>query len=444
MRSLFGFLLVSAVFLLAGGCQRPAPRPDILVVTIDTLRADHCSTYGYPVPTTPVLTELAGKGMLFRTAYAEAATTAPSHAVLFTGRHFRNLGVYKNGEPLADEFETLAETLSAQGYATAAFVSSFPLRSRFGFAQGFEIFDDEFTPAEASIGRQGGENAHDRRADVTAARAIGWLQARKDSRPLFVWVHFVDPHYPYRSPERFQAKWPANTKSEIRRYDGEIRFADKHLGKVVDAFGASSARGAPLVVVTSDHGEGLGQHGWMSHGINLYEEAVRVPLVASWPGHFEQGRVADEPVGIVDVVPTILEALALPLPPDLDGRSLLGPLDPDRPIFLQRRSYASREVRGVFVAGPMTAIVKGGTKYLETPLEEREELYDLVEDPAELRNLLSGASDAGETEARSLPPPAHALAGELAEWRTRHAGRAENAEVDEESRRALRALGYVD
>lgn len=456
-RPLWGVAL-SLVLLAAAGCEKSSARPDVLLVTIDTLRSDHCSTYGYPVPTTPVLSALATRGVMYRRAYSESSTTAPSHAVLMTGRHFRSLGVDANGKTIPEEAVTLAEAFKEEGYATAAFVSSFPLMTRFGFAQGFDVFDDSFEMKEASIGRRkDGGKPHDRLAEATVARLQRWFEKREDSRPLFLWVHFVDPHAPYKAPEPFDATWPRGTSGTRQRYDAEVRYADKNLGVLLELFARHTPAREELVVVTSDHGEGLGDHGWLSHGLNLYEEAVRVPLVASWPGHLPSGRVEEAPVGIVDIAPGILTALGLETKTFADGRPLFAAPEPQRSVFLERRKYVSGKEMGHVVSGPMTAVVQGESKLIVAPDEKLRELYDLQADPREARNLLG----AGEKPAkRSATPPPPPLTGEqkaraeekarrqdqvLADWEAAFPPAAQDDEpLDKETRKALRALGYVD
>lgn len=436
-------LLTMAAVATAPGCENPAPaRPDILLVTIDTLRADHCSAYGYPVATTPVLAGLASGGVLYRRAYAESATTAPSHAVLMTGRHFRSLGVTKNGASVPNDAVTLAEALRDAGYATAGFVSSFPVMARFGFAQGFDAYDDAFVTEEASIGRRKpGETAHDRYAGATLAHFLRWLDARDDDRPLFAWVHFVDPHSPYKAPEKFDGAWPAETSGPRRRYDEEVRYADKQLGLLVDAFAARTPGREDFVIVTSDHGEGLGDHRWMSHGINLHEEAVRVPLVMRWPGRLPAGRVAEEPVALVDVAPTVLGLLGIDAPTFSDGVAVSGSLDPARAVFLQRRDYRSGKEGGRRIRGEMSAVVENGSKLIVAPEEKKRELYDLGVDPGETRDLLDakqGASPGAEDSAAKLGKL-------LGRWHEEHpAAAASEAPVDDETLKALRSLGYVD
>jgi len=461
------------------GCDSQAARPDIVLVTIDTLRADHCSAYGYPVPTTPSLDALAARGVLFRHAYAESSTTAPSHAVLMTSRHFRTLGVGKNGIPLPDDATTLAEALAEAGYEAAAFVSSFPLTKRFGFAQGFEVYDDKFQIDEASLGRRGGSKAHDRLAGATLARVEEWLEKRSTSRPLFLWVHFVDPHAPYRSPERFAGKWPAGVKPAVQRYDAEVHYADRQLGLLLDAVAKKTPDREDFVVVTSDHGEGLGDHGWMSHGVNLHEEAVRIPLVASWPGRLAAGKVVEDPVSLVDVARGILDEVGIEAKAFEHAREMFGKTDPARSVFLQRREYRSGKERGRKIAGEMTAVVERGTKLILAPEEERRELYDLKADPREMTDLLAppgqaatrkprrGAADAKEqpSVAANTPPPvaadattppaasgkaaeseaaAHTLEGTLSLWLDAFPPAGSDAPLDKETQKALHALGYVD
>jgi len=437
--------------LATGGCRRGAARPDVLLVTIDTLRADHVSAYGYPVPTTPNIDALAANGVLYRRAYAESSTTAPSHAVLFTGRHFRSLGVTKNGGILSADSVTLAEAMKEAGYATAAFISSFPLISRFGFSQGFEIYDDDFEKKDASIGRGKLSTPHDRVAGVTRAHLGRWLTKHSDDRPLFLWVHFVDPHSPYRAPEKFEATWPDGTSRARQRYDAEVHYADGELGQVLGLLATTRPGRERLIVVTSDHGEGLGDHGWMSHGVNLHEEAVRVPLVASWSGHLPNGAVVETPVGIVDIAPGILGLLGIDAPTFSHGQKLFGPGDPARSIYLERRFYQSAKERGRKLSGRMTAVVQSGSKLILAPGEERRELYDLGTDPGELTNLLAVPGTRGAPAAVSPAEKtvheglAHGLESRLSDWIEAFppaAGR--DAPLDKETLKALRALGYVD
>jgi len=408
-------------------------RPDVLLVTIDTLRADHTSAYGYPIPTTPVLEQLAGEGMRFPNMYAASATTGPSHAALLTGRYPRALGYLKNGHVLHGEFRTLAEILTDAGYQTAAFVSSMPVGSAFGFGQGFEHYDQQ--PSTRSPVKRNGARRNSRYGDETVDALDQWLRRRRDPRPLFVWLHLFDPHAPYQSPEQLLegAKWPRRTSSPNKRYDAEIRFADQQLGRAVTMLRKRAGDRGVIVATTADHGEGLGDHNWRGHGLNLHQEAVRVPLVVSWPGRLEPAE-PNAPAMLIDVAPTILSLLDMTIPEEFDGRDLTGALPEDRTLFLQRREYGSRREKGRRVKGEMIALVTNRFKYIRAPQEKRWELYDLHEDPGEMTNLAKEKKIVRaklEKQVRQwledTPPPNF-----------------KQPEISDEDRDALRALGYVD
>jgi arylsulfatase A-like enzyme len=435
------------------GCTRDA-RPSVLVVTIDTLRADHTSAYGYSVPTTPELVRIAADGVLFERAYSMTSTTGPSHAALLTGRYPRSMGVLKNGHIVDDDELLLSEILGFQGYQTAAFVSSFPVRAKFGFDQGFELFDESFSLEESSLGSPSYRRGRNRIAQYTSRRFLYWLRTT-DGGPWFSWVHFVDPHSPYKAPDKFEAQWPPGTSGLVKKYDEEIHYADSWLGKIYDEALAGAGPGGLLFVVTSDHGEGLGDHKWLGHGVNLYEEAVRVPMVAVWKGHFEAGTRVIEPVSLIDVLPTVLAAVGEAVPENVDGQGLFGAHRTlDRPIVLQRRSYASNRDQGHDVQGDLMGVVQwpqkflavsGGPAELEAPdsgrLDDTEgrhsdgrELYDLSVDPREKDNI-----------AADRPRRVHTLVRDLARWQeaTPEPGH-EQADLSEDDKRHLRALGYVD
>ena len=448
-------LCAAGVTALAGCSGRP-DRPDILLVTIDTLRADHCSAYGYGRPTTPRLEALAREGVQFETVYAPMATTAPAHATLFTGLLPLWHGLVKNGQVLGDGHRMLAGALRAAGYRTGAIVSSFALDRRFGLHVGFESYDDRFsgrgqTMPAASWEGQMVDAPFDRRADETRGRAVEWLRAHgylersrpRGQPPFFLWVHFFDPHNPYDPPaahgEKFPPFGPDRLDREIAAYDGEIHFTDAQLGALLDALAAVGALDRTLTVVTADHGEGLMQHGHMEHGLQIYEEAVRVPLVVRWPAGLAGPRRVPGPVQLADVAPTLAElaGLSWPQPPG-QGCSLVGALhgkmqpDPWREVFLQRRRYDERLVAGKVVKGQKYALRAGRWKYIEGREEGTFELYDLVADPGERRNLLPSA-----------PPEAAALPVRLAGWVKGAPGLPPAAPVDEEAARRLRSLGYA-
>jgi arylsulfatase A-like enzyme len=446
--------LLLALLLLATGCPAQTPvRGNLLLVTLDTTRADHVSAYGYPRDTTPALRALAEAGTRFAHAYAPAATTGPSHATLFTSLYPLAHGILRNGLELRATERTLAEVLRERGYATAAFVSSFVLDARFGYAQGFDLYDDDFEAAKATLPprREWREHAipggFDRTADATTQRAVDWLSGGRDrSRPFFLFVHYFDPHAPMNPPDAYAARFapgPGASRLDVRigRYDGEIAFADDQIDRLLGALAHEGLDARTLVVVTADHGEGLRQHGHLAHGVHLYEEAVRVPLLLRWPGVVPAGHVVEAPVALVDLAPTLLDLLGVPEPgAGFQGQSLAravtagAALDPERAIHLQRRHYDGERIGEEWVEGELFGLRQGRWKYLESGDGSRRELYDLAEDPGETRNLADGRPD----EVRRL-------AEGIAAWKaaTRREGEAPR-EPSESEREGLRALGYVE
>jgi arylsulfatase A-like enzyme len=424
-----------------------------VLVTIDTLRRDHCSAYGYERDTTPTLRRVAAEGARFDLAYSPTATTGPTHSTIFTSLYPIAHGVVKNGVPLGAELRTLAEILGARGYQTAAFVGSFVLDAKFGYDQGFDLYDDDFAPETSTFRGRFWEghpvpDGFDRRADETTRRAVQWLREGRDpDRRFFLFVHYFDPHAPYVPPPPYDSYFSgaggrSALEKEIDAYDGEIAFADHELGRLLSALAESGLEDDTLLAITADHGEGLGQHGHMRHGLFLYEEAVRVPLLFRWPDHIPAGLVFQEPVEFVDLVPTILglaghsdsaaHLQGQTLAPVLRGERSL---DSGRPVYLYRRLYETgKRVSGVLAKGQQFGIRRERWKYIEAPEEGRTELFDLESDPGELENLYA-----------ALPDRASQLAAELEGWRRSHArGEARRVEISEEDRLRLRQLGYVD
>jgi len=439
------------------GCGKAPPRPNVLLVVIDTLRSDYCSCYGFPADTTPNMDALALQGVRFENVYSPMPTTTPAHASLFTARPPLIHGVLKNGHVLPSSASTLAEILKGAGYETAAFVSAFPVKGRFGFAQGFDVYDDDFTGADSSFRDAGmtmpGEKGNcDRRAHETTKKALEWLRGREGDRPFFLWVHTYDPHFPYNPPPEYADRFlPAggglSQKASVDGlYCGEVLFADTELGRLVAELDRTVAGEDLLVIVTSDHGEGLLQHDWMGHGLLLYEEAVRVPLVMRWPGVIEPGAVVEEPVELTDVAPTILslleidaqelEPLGRPLlaggsgeEPEPGGRSV----GSNRAVFLQRRSYETEMDKGRVVKGDKFALLWKNWKYIEAAEEETRELYDLARDPGELDNVIEKHPQRAEEMARALKSMIDSLAAMAS---------GKEQVISEEDAERLRTIGY--
>jgi choline-sulfatase len=395
---------------------RTAPRPfDVVLLTLDTTRADRLGCYGARGADTPNLDALAARGARFLNAYSHVPLTCPSHASILTGLIPPRHGVHDNGGfALGDGPRTLAEVFVDAGYRTGAFVSAFVLDRRFGLGRGFATYEDDVETGnrddiEASV-----------RASVTVDRAVRWLRADRE-RPIFLWTHFYDPHRPYEPPEPFA------TRFRDRLYEGEVAYMDSEIGRLLAAV---AERGRPtLVVAVGDHGESLGEHGELAHNYFIYGATQRVPLLLSLPGYLPRGQVVAPVVRAVDVMPTILDAAGLAVPGDLDGRSLV-PLITGRsseepgPAYLEsyhpRFWWGARELLGLRT-GPWLFIHS-----------LRPELYRPEEDPGETRDL--SAQNAAEMERLRLR--LEALKGKADPLEERRA-------VDSDAEARLRSLGYL-
>lgn len=445
-------LVGGAVCTLGVGCGG-GHRLSVVLITLDTTRADHCSAYGYPVDTTPTLGRLAEQGVRFDAAYAPMSTTGPSHATMFTGLYPRSHGFVKNGLVLDESLATLAERMQQSGASTAAFISAFPVASRFGFGRGFEVFDEAFLDRPGRARNWEGVSMaaeFERDAAATASNAVDWLRGRDpNGPPIFMWVHFFDAHFPYLPKGgnpivRIDDGDPRRPELEetIVRYDAQVWEADEGLGQVVEALDRLGWSDRTAVIVVGDHGEGLMSHGHLLHGLHLYEEAVRVPFVIRLPGERNPGRVVREPVEVIDLAPTVMDLVAVESGWPHQGRSLAPALeggtalDPERSVFLQRRFYQSGSVGGFEVAGSKTGVRRGRWKFIVAPDEGTRELFDLEYDPHETRNL-----------ATDHPEVSEELAGLLEEWSSgpiQALVSPEQLGVDASDAAALRALGYVD
>lgn len=442
-------ILVSAFAAVSCGGGAEVSRPNILLVSLDTTRADHCSAHGYARDTTPNLTRLAEAGLRFEAAYAPSSTTSPSHATMFTGQYPISHRVLSNGLDLAEHHRTLAEALGGAGYQTAAVVSSFVLHSKFGLAQGFEVYDDDL-PLEEALPRgeertqyKGEElnEAFDRRAQFATSRALRWLERERDpARPFFLFVHYMDPHNRIDPPEPYLSLFANGPEgAAINRYDAMIAYTDQELGRLVDGLARLGLEDT-LVVVTGDHGEGLMEHGYMTHGVQIYEESVRVPFVVRWSGRVAPGSRRSEPIELVDLAPTLLELAGVPEQWERSrGRSLAdawtasGELEPEREVFLFRRPYADTVKSGIPVRGVQYGLRAGRWKLIWGPDEGRVELYDLAADPGESEDL------SGEEPERVAAMRAR-IETLLAESDTSEPVEDSSTEIDREK---LRALGYV-
>jgi choline-sulfatase len=375
-------LLLAAA--IAGGAwwlvaRKAAPRPNVLIVTIDTLRADRVGAYGSKTARTPALDRLAAEGLRAADAIAPAPITMPSHASLFTGLYPPAHGVRDNGTAaLPDPVVTLAERLGGAGYTTHAFVSAVVLSRLYGLDAGFASYDDDLWAEDAPRMFM----IRERPARRTADRFLEWFNRWKaepsDRRaPFFAWVHFFDPHQPLEAAleDRVGAASP---------YDAEVTAADRATGRVIDALRAAGVLDDTIVIVTADHGESLGEHGEATHAIFVYDATVRVPLIVRHPATLPAGRVYDGPVRLVDVMPTVLGWLAIEGASETQGTDL-GPAwkGGAQPPLLPQYTESLLSELG-FGMAPLHAIRKDGFKWIRAP---RSELYDLRADPGELTNL---------------------------------------------------------
>ena len=463
-------LFIGCIVLLIGGCGGAPSHPNVVLITVDTLRADHTSVYGYHRSTTPFLEQVAANGVRAEYAYAPMPTTLPVHVSLFTSEDPIAHGVVRNGQIVSDRQVLLSEVLRGHGYRTAAFVSSYPLHHTFGLSRGFETYDDDFGGADSSIGTTRrwvgtpGEGVRssvsfDRRANETTDRVFEWLEMNVDSEePIFAWVHYFDPHDPFDPPLPWRNKYllPKWKRGETRRlqalYDGEVAFTDSEIAKLVGQLDELIPEEETLLIVTADHGEALGEHGFVGHGPILYEGAVRIPLLFRWTGHLPRDRTVLEPIGLIDLAPTILGLIGLPSEARaLQGRDLSAFVTepdshiPERPLFLQRRSYRPQRVlsvgkegsavgRGLLVRGSKYAVLRFPWKLIVAAEEGTRELYNIAEDPEEQFNAIHGHRDTART-----------LQGLLKSWIDAQEERIVPSvtEGTEEQLDRLRTLGYV-
>lgn len=423
--------VLAAARLPAGAASTPpparAPRPDVVLVTLDTFRWDAAGFSGgsprfprtgasaTPSPT-PVLDRLAAAGRVFTDAHAHSVVTLPSHTNLLTGLYPNQHGVRDNaGFRVPAAIPTLATVLHDAGYATGAFVGAYPLDSTFGLDRGFDVYDDRYPKGNAAS-----EFAMpERRGDEVVKRARAWWNA-SGAKPRFLWVHLYDAHAPYLPPEPFASRYRETP------YLGEIAAVDSYLAPLLEPFLAGKERAA-LIVVTADHGEALGDHGEATHGLFAYEATLKVPLVV-WGAGVPRGR-DDRAARHVDVFPTVLAATGVALPKDAGGalarpgRSLLAPAAPDVSSYFEALSAALN--RGW---APLRGVIDGGRKLVALPLPE---LYDLRADPGETRNLVDADRPSARKLAARLPPESADAAAA-----------ARTAPTGEEAAR-LRALGYA-
>jgi choline-sulfatase len=418
-RSLLGWLCLVGLVTLGSCKSGSAPSPsrlNLLLVTIDTLRADRLGCYGYSQIETPNLDRIARQGALFENAVAPAPLTAPSHASMMTGVYptvhkVRNTG----GFVLSPSEAKLAKILQDQGWDTAAFVGSSVLKGRFGFNQGFAVYDDEMPTSKSGSAVAEPE----RRAGEVVARAVKWLDAQS-GKPFFLWVHVYDPHIPYDPPDPFREKY------RDRPYDGEIAYTDQQLGRLFDTVARKSRPENTLIAVLSDHGESFSEHGEYTHGVFLYDTTLRIPFLMAGAGIPASLRVKQQ-ARTIDLLPTVLELMRVKAPLGMQGTSLA-------PAFRGKEvptahAYAETLFPKLNMGwAELRAMRTTRWKYIRAP---KPELYDLAQDPAETTNVIgSHAAEAQELEAqlKAVSGGAEKIAA---------------APMDSHTMQQLRSLGYL-
>jgi len=400
--------------------RRPgAGRPHVILISIDTLRADHLGCYGHPDDITPNIDRLASEGIRFANAYTPVPLTLPGHATLMTGTTPVFNGVHRNdthrlGEPMI----TLAELLKGEGYTTGAIVSSFVLHRQFGLDQGFDSYADEF--GDPSL--QG--RAIERRGGATTALAEEWLAAHADDDAFFLFLHYYDPHADYAPPEPFATRWSDNP------YAGEVAYVDDCLGRVFATLKSLNLYDDALIILVSDHGEMLEEHGEPTHGYFVYESAMRVPLIFKLPGQ-PRGNVVDDLAGLVDVVPTVCELLEMSGPPVVQGQTLPACLEDTGPQVEDRRLYFESTIPQEYDANPLLGVVGRRWKLIQTT---RPELYDLAADKGEAQNLYASEAQRARLLEESL---------RLALEQTGGPAERDSRQLAASARARLESLGYL-
>jgi len=399
-----------------------AKKFNLLLVTIDTLRADHVGIYGGQAET-PVLDKLARRGVMFTRTYTHVPLTLPSHCSLLTGTIPPVHGVRDNGFRFTRPNKTLAEILKNNGYVTAAFVGAFPLDSRFGLDKGFDLYDDNY----GSRNLQRDLSFVERKAEEVTRRASTWLESNKDKH-FFLWLHYFDPHAPYEPPPPFDHSYRG------REYQGEIAYTDKMLGELLSKLDSLGLTEKTLIIVTSDHGEALGEHQEKTHGIFIYDSTMRVPLILFNQKLLPSGRVITDLTGLSDVFPTALDLLNIGVSnKEIQGRSL-------KATILKKKKLDARDIYIESVGAmfdrnwaPLQGLISKKWKYIEAP---QPELYDLEKDPQELNNLY-------EKEPGMTGQLRKKLSDLMSSEDFQLLAKVERPPMDRETDEKLRSLGYI-
>jgi arylsulfatase A-like enzyme len=402
-------------------------RPNIVLITLDTTRADHLPMYGYDKVKTPRLQQLARRGLVFEQCVTASPFTLPSHCSIMTGLYPTFHGVRINGDTaLSEKHDTMAKALSRRGYDCGAFIGAFVLDGRWGLKQGFAHYDDDF---DLNKYKQLDLGLVQRPSSEVVDAAIAWLSPRRD-KPFFAWLHLYDPHIPYSPPEPYRSEYGGRGAAGL--YDGEIASMDAQIGRFYDWLADHDLADNTILILVGDHGEGLGEHNESTHGYYIYDYVLHVPLLIVTPFAPLQNRRCPEQVRTIDLLPTVEEMIGITPAKNLHGRSLL-------PLFYGKSETEKRPAYSESLApqiqygwSPLYSLRQYPYKFIDAP---RAEFYDVKNDPRENSNIrLRQFSKAREYKK---------ILEKLMADTSRNAPKTEAADLDQETMRRLATLGYV-
>ena len=446
---LAGFALIACFSIWLGIRKEHLLKADgsdsnVILITLDTVRTDHLGCYGSRDVATPNIDALARESVLFFDTNSHAPTTAPSHASILTGTYPLFHGVHRNGGPPLDSRNiTLAEVLRDKGYFTAAFIGGFPLDAQFGFSQGFDLYDQNFSQKLGDKKWFGvfDNSRFQRPATEVTDAALKWLEDAP-SKPLFIWLHYFDAHDPYEPPEPYKSQYPEQP------YRGEVAYVDAEMGRFLNGYQRKFDDQSTIIVLTADHGESLGQHGLFLHSWVLYQDTLWTPLLISAP-ELPQSKKIHALVRSIDIMPTVLDLLRLPQTSNNQGISLL-PLMVGRNDYPPKISYFESYTWRYFFfseseaggrpereTGEGLGIRVGNWKFFERASEGEVYLFNLTEDPLEMTNLAAKYPEKCSDLRKSLKEAIEKRSGS-------HIVDSKPFVLDAESRKKLKALGYVE
>ena len=416
---IFLFFFIFVLSLVSFSCKKKAEKFNVLIITLDTLRADRVSLYDNSHVKTPDIDSVGKDGVIFKYAFSTVPVTLPSHTSIMTGLYPPSHGVRDNSGYIVNKnILTLAEYLKKYDFDTGAFIGAFPLDSRFGLDQGFDVYDDKY----------GSKNPNDlffveRRADKVINLSINWLKKRKNK--WFEWIHLFDPHQPYNPPEPYKTEY----KDDL--YSGEVAYVDSQIKRLIDYLKSSGQYDNTLIIITADHGEGLGEHGEKTHAYFAYNSTIHVPLIIKFPRGNYKSKVIEDYVSLVDIFPTVCDELGLKIPDEVEGVSLMNLIkkgEKPETRFLYFESLPPYLNRGW---APLTGIidVEKKIKYIDQPIPE---LYDLSKDFNETKNI-------GDKKTF------YKYKSELEKIKKRLEKKAQksNKKINSSEMRKLRSLGYL-